>query len=208
MSWTGKYHPLWIWMHSLTWKLLKSYSRGFLEFHVHPNPLPFPKSESCSVMSNSFWSHRLYSPWNPPGQNTAMGSLSLLQRIFPTQRLNPGLMHCRWILYQLSHQGSPEVRELRLIAITHETVGLLGDQIHPELCRDTTQSSLATMSSKDRPITQENFKGLRSFVPGTRDKDQIYFYASPPCNNLSSGILSSCDCVFLYTDTCLNWHFR
>ena len=36
-----------------------------------------------------------------------MGSLSLLQEIFPTQRLNPGLPHCRRILYQLSHQGSP-----------------------------------------------------------------------------------------------------
>ena len=36
-----------------------------------------------------------------------MGSHSFLQRIFPTQRSNPGLPHCRWILYQLSHQGSP-----------------------------------------------------------------------------------------------------
>ena len=35
-----------------------------------------------------------------------VGSLSLLQRIFPTQGFNPGLLHCRWILYQLSHQGS------------------------------------------------------------------------------------------------------
>ena len=33
--------------------------------------------------------------------------LSLLQGIFPTQGLNPGLLHCRWILYQLSYQGSP-----------------------------------------------------------------------------------------------------
>ena len=35
-----------------------------------------------------------------------MGSLSLLQGIFPTQELNRGLLHCRWILYQLSYQGS------------------------------------------------------------------------------------------------------
>ena len=48
---------------------------------------------------------RLYSPWNSPGQNTAMGSLSLLQGIFPTQGSNPGLPHCRQILYQLSHRG-------------------------------------------------------------------------------------------------------
>ena len=51
--------------------------------------------------------HGLYSPWNSPGQNTGVGSLSLRQGIFPTQGLNPGLPHCRWILYQLSHKGSP-----------------------------------------------------------------------------------------------------
>ena len=50
-------------------------------------------------------------PWNSPGQNTGMGSLSLLQGIFPTQRLNPHLLHCWWILYQLSHQGSPRILE-------------------------------------------------------------------------------------------------
>ena len=48
-------------------------------------------SQSRSVMSNSLWSHGLYSPWNSPGQNSRVGSLSLLQRIFPTQGLNPGL---------------------------------------------------------------------------------------------------------------------
>ena len=48
----------------------------------------------------------LYSPWNSPGQNTRVGSLSLLQGIFPNQGLNPGLLHCRQILYQLSQKGS------------------------------------------------------------------------------------------------------
>ena len=47
----------------------------------------------------------LYSPWNSPGQNTGVGSLSLLQGIFPTQESNQGLLHCRRILYQLSYQG-------------------------------------------------------------------------------------------------------
>ena len=51
--------------------------------------------------------HGLYSPWNSPGQNTGVGNLSLLQGIFPTQASNPGLPHCRRILYQLSYQGSP-----------------------------------------------------------------------------------------------------
>ena len=59
-------------------------------------------------MSDSLRPHGLYSPWNSPGQNTGVGRLSLLQCILPTQGLNPGLPHCRWILYQLSHKGSPE----------------------------------------------------------------------------------------------------
>ena len=42
--------------------------------------------------------HGLYSLWNSPGQNAGVGSLSLLQGIFPTQGLSPGLPHCRWIL--------------------------------------------------------------------------------------------------------------
>ena len=64
-------------------------------------------SESCLVVSDSLWPHGLYSPWNSPGQNTWMGSLSLLQRIFQTQGSNPGFPHCRRILNQLSHKGSP-----------------------------------------------------------------------------------------------------
>ena len=51
--------------------------------------------------------HVIYSPWNSPDQNIGVGSLSLLQGIFPTQGSNPGLPHCRQILYQLSHKGSP-----------------------------------------------------------------------------------------------------
>ena len=65
------------------------------------------ETESCSVMSNSLQSHGLYSSWNSPGQNTGVGSLSLFQWILPTQESNQGLLHCRWILFQLSYQGSP-----------------------------------------------------------------------------------------------------
>ena len=48
-------------------------------------------------------------PAEPQGKpkNTRVGSLSLLQLIFPTQESNEGLLHCRWILYQLSHMGNP-----------------------------------------------------------------------------------------------------
>ena len=64
---------------------------------------------SLSVVSDSLWSHRLYSAWNSPGQNTGGGGLFLLQAIFPTQGSNPGLQHCRQILYRLNHQGSPRI---------------------------------------------------------------------------------------------------
>ena len=47
-------------------------------------------------------------PWNSPGQNTGVGSLSLLQGIFLTQGSNRGLLHCRRIICQLSYQGSPK----------------------------------------------------------------------------------------------------
>ena len=55
-------------------------------------------SESCSVVSDSLRPHGLHGPWNSPGQNTGVESHSLLQGIFPTQGLNPGLLHCRQIL--------------------------------------------------------------------------------------------------------------
>ena len=73
----------------------------------------FFKSESRSVVSNSLWPHGLYSPWNSLGEITAVGHV-LHQGIFPNQGSNPGLPHCRWILYQLSHQGSP--RRLEWVA--------------------------------------------------------------------------------------------
>ena len=52
-----------------------------------------------------------YSPWNSPGQNTGVSSGSLLQEIFLTQGSNPDLLHCRQILYPLSHKGSPTILE-------------------------------------------------------------------------------------------------
>jgi len=52
-----------------------------------------------------------YSSWIAPGQNIGVGSLSLLQGIFLTQGSDRGLLHCRWILHQLSHKGSPRILE-------------------------------------------------------------------------------------------------
>ena len=67
---------------------------------------------SCLVGSDSLQPRglqptRLLCPWNSLGKNTAVGCHSLLQGIFPIQGSNPSLLHCRQILYHLSHQGGP-----------------------------------------------------------------------------------------------------
>ena len=89
-------------------------------------------------MSNSLQPHGLYSPWNSPDQNTGVDSLSLLQGIFPNQGSIPGLPHCRQVLYQLSHRGSP------LIVISFLKIS---DQIRsvaqscPTLCNPMNRST-------------------------------------------------------------------
>jgi len=65
-------------------------------------------AQSCPTLCDPM---DLQSPWNFPCQNIGVGSLSLLQGIFPTQVSNPGLAHCTWILYQLSHKRSPIILE-------------------------------------------------------------------------------------------------
>ena len=104
---------LWIWRWLMTITQLNYFIRSykilfvwtlhsfFSYFHLLDDIL-----ESCLVMSNSLQPRGLCSPWNSPGQKTGMGSRSLLQGIFPTQRSNAGFLHCRRILDQLSHRGS------------------------------------------------------------------------------------------------------
>ena len=72
-------------------------------------------AQSCLIL----WPHglqptRLLWPWDSPGKNTGVGFHFLVQGIFLTQGLNPGLPHCRQTLYRLSHQGSPRHKLRRL----------------------------------------------------------------------------------------------
>ena len=87
--------------------VLFSMSSDFLfdiiDYKCDPDRSNESESESHSLVSDSLQPHGLYSPWNSPGQNTGMGQLFPSPGDLP----NPGLPHCRWILYQLSHKGSP-----------------------------------------------------------------------------------------------------
>ena len=92
------------------WKVkVKSLSRirlfptSWTAAYQAPPSWDFP-GKSTGVGCHCLLHFGLYSPWNSPGQNIGVGSLSLLQWIFPTQELNWGLLHCRWILYQLSYE--------------------------------------------------------------------------------------------------------
>ena len=66
-------------------------------------------AQSCLNLCNPMDCSPLVSSvhWDSLGKNTRVGCHALLQGIFPTQGSNPGLPHCRWIVYHLSHQGSP-----------------------------------------------------------------------------------------------------
>ena len=93
-------------------------------------------SLKVKVMSDSLLPHGLYSPWNSPGQNAGVGSRSLLQGIFPTQELNPGLLHCRQI---------PVIGYI--INMCMKTKDLIGD-VREYICRPCVTVSCCPLVSK------------------------------------------------------------
>ena len=106
-----------------------------------PSPGDLP-NQGTGPRTPKLQAHSL--PAEPPGKpkNTGKGRLSLLQRIFPTQESNRDLLHCRWILYQLSHQGSPIIHE-----INKSDVWLRADR--------STWASLVAQLVKNLPAVQE-----------------------------------------------------
>ena len=106
---------------------------------THLLPLLVTKGKSLSRVQLFVTSWTIYSPWNSLGQNTRVGSLSLFQEIFPTQGLNPGLLHCRRILYHLSHLGSPSNNYLTIIPHENSTEFYLME-IYPICMGDTPLS--------------------------------------------------------------------
>ena len=70
--------------------------------------------------------HELYSPWNSPGQSTGVDSLSLPQGICPTQGSNPGLPHCRQILYEGKYYlGNQWEKHIQWLLLTNNVLLLL-----------------------------------------------------------------------------------
>ena len=84
-----------------------------LPYQILPNPHVGLVAELCPTLCNPMDCRLPGSSvhGDSPGKNTRVGCHTLLQGIFPTQGLNPRLPHCRWILYQLSHQGNPRILE-------------------------------------------------------------------------------------------------
>ena len=128
------------------------------------------ESESRSVLSDSFRPHGLYiySPWNSPGQNIGVGSLSLLQGIFPTQGSNPGLPHSRWIPYQLSHKGSPSVAEP---LIKNQSMSVWLQNSLPKLLRRPPPTAPYFTEKKEKNRGVNSFSSIwKSASPAQRSK--------------------------------------
>ena len=124
------------------------------------------ESESHSVMSNSLGPHGLYSPWNSLGQNTEVDSLSLLQGIFPIQGQNPGLLHCRQILYQLIHKGSQRILQRVAYPFSSRSFrprGLMQCRqiIYQLSYQGSSSSKIKTLSNPDK-ISEDFQKSLAS----------------------------------------------
>ena len=100
----------------IVWNIIVKFRLLYFQSHNYDACESKWKSGSHSACP-TLWPHelepaRLLCPRNSPGENTGVGSPSLLQGIFLTQGLNPGLTQCQQILYSLSHQGSPKIHIL------------------------------------------------------------------------------------------------
>ena len=111
-----------------------------------PGDLPNPgiKPRSPTLQADSF-------PSEPSGnpKNTRVESLSLLQGNFPTQESNRGLLHCRWILYQLSYQGSMIQKQTKK-ALDHWNPS----EIHPYICPFQYRTGYCSSESFSRDIIE------------------------------------------------------
>ena len=130
----------------------------------------------------------LLCPYNSPGKSSGVGGHFLLQGIFLTQGLNPGLLHCRQVLYHLSHQGSPHPI-LRTIYIAHiyltfnnlrEWILYKGEKIFPPIPNPTITLFLPNA----RGVCKMLFIRANIFVvafTGKRNLSDQVHAGGPPC---------------------------
>ena len=110
VKWDNEGHYIMIKDHKNEKKIIKIREDITIINIYTPNIVTSEVIQSCPSRV-SLWSHGLYPtmllcPWDFPGKSNGVGCHFLLQRIFLTQGSNPGLLHCRQMLYRLSHQGS------------------------------------------------------------------------------------------------------
>ena len=87
-------------------------------------------AKSCPTAVIPWMPAMLPCPWDSPGENTGVGCHLLLQRIFPTQKSNPGLQHCRQILYRPNYEGSPSLHLLTPKLPVHPSLTALSVNNH------------------------------------------------------------------------------
>ena len=93
--------------------------------------------------------HGLYSPWNSLGQNTGVGSLSLLQGIFPTQGVNPGLPYWR-IIYQLSYRMKVAYKALIRSKVSLDVLDVFRDAISSYVLRQKAFKLVTKLSQQQK----------------------------------------------------------
>ena len=136
--------------------------RQSFRFYLHyENLLLF----SCKVVSDPLWPHglwpsRLLCPWDSPGKNTGVGCHFLLQGIFQTQGLNPCLLHWQSDSLSLSHQGSPQSKNIML---SFSTTGLVFSKIYQAFA---THISLLVLGNFKFQGAESDSEDLRQKVDG------------------------------------------
>ena len=145
-----------------------------------------------------------------PGKNTGVGYHALLQGIFPTQGLNSGLPHCEWILYHLSHQGSPRILVCVAYPVSKGSSGLELNQgfLH---CRQI----LYQLSYQGSPNWGQRLEKPYQLIPisSTKNRADVGSRASVVMSCLL-GLVSTLSvqgghrCIVIQWNKCLNYMFR
>ena len=147
---------------------------------------------SDSLQPHGLQAVRILCPWNAPGQNTGVGSCSLLQWIFKTQGSNPGLLNCRWILYQLSHVGSYSESESHpVFPILWDPMDYALHEILPARILEWVVIPFSRGSSLPRDRTQVSYTAGRFFTSWATRKAQKYWSGYPlpsPADFPDSGV--------------------